>query len=133
MELPKKICSFGIFDINLNLELSQKEANKYNFNINKYNYIEELKNLTGLDSAVSDYVMSFKESRDYYGKLKEFFDLTIPMYAGEGKSQLVISFGCTGGQHRSVYCAEYTAKRLHAKYGVHVHLIHRERNIDRNL
>ena len=45
MELPKKICSFGIFDINLNLELSQKEANEYNFNINKYTYIEDLKNI----------------------------------------------------------------------------------------
>ena len=45
MELPKKICSFGIFDINLNLELSQKEASEHNFNINKYNYIEDLKNI----------------------------------------------------------------------------------------
>ena len=45
MELPKKICSFGIFDINLNLELSQKEASESNFNINKFNYIEDLKNL----------------------------------------------------------------------------------------
>jgi len=45
MELPKKICSFEIFDINLNLELSQKEASESNFNINKFNYIEELKNL----------------------------------------------------------------------------------------
>jgi len=45
MELPKKICSFGIFDINLNLELSQKEASEYNFNMNNYNYIEDLKNI----------------------------------------------------------------------------------------
>ena len=45
MELPKKICSFGIFDINLNLELSQKEASEYNFNINKFNSVEDLKDL----------------------------------------------------------------------------------------
>ena len=70
-------------------------------------YVDELKNLTGLDAAVRDYVMSFKESLEYQNKLREFFDLTIPMYAKEGKSQLVISFGCTGGQHRSVTFAEF--------------------------
>lgn len=69
-------------------------------------YIDELKSLTGLDIQVRDYVMSFADSKNYYEKLKEFFLLTVPMYANEGKSQLIISFGCTGGQHRSVTFAE---------------------------
>lgn len=69
-------------------------------------YIDELKALTGLDSQVRSYVMSFEESENYYNKLKELFSTVVPMYAKEGKSQLIISFGCTGGQHRSVTFAE---------------------------
>lgn len=69
-------------------------------------YVEELKHLTGLDSQVREYVMGFSDSKKYFKKLKDFLDVTIPMYAKEGKSQLVISFGCTGGQHRSVTFAE---------------------------
>lgn len=69
-------------------------------------YIDELKSLTGLDSQVREYVMSFDDSKKYFEKLKELFLTTLPMYASEGKSQLIISFGCTGGQHRSVTFAE---------------------------
>ena len=55
----------------------------------------------------------------------------IPGYVQEGKYQLVVGIGCTGGQHRSVYCAEHLAQHLHEKYGIEIHLIHRERGIDK--
>lgn len=69
-------------------------------------YIDNLKPLTGLDSQVREYVMSFDDSKKYFERLKDLLVTTLPMYAGEGKSQLIISFGCTGGQHRSVTFAE---------------------------
>ena len=65
-------------------------------------YIPELKNLTGLDSPVSDYVMQFDEAKKYEDLLKQQIDFTIPLCQKEGRSQLIIAFGCTGGHHRSV-------------------------------
>lgn len=88
-------------------------------------YIEELKNLTGLDSQVREYVMCFDDSIKFYNKLKEFLELTVPMYASEGKSQLIISFGCTGGQHRSVTFAELINKFLKEK-GYRSSVMHRD-------
>ena len=75
-------------------------------------YIEELKNKTGLDSQVREYVMNSDESREFYNRLIAFIDYSVPLYAKEGKSQLVIAFGCTGGKHRSVTFAELTAAHL---------------------
>ena len=69
-------------------------------------YIDNLKTLTGLDSQVREYVMSFDDSKKYFEKIKDLLVTTLPMFASEGKSQLIISFGCTGGQHRSVTFAE---------------------------
>ena len=57
----------------------------------------------------------------------------IPFYIKEGKSSLVISFGCTGGQHRSVYCAQHLAEHLNEKYGIEVHITHREQGIRQTL
>lgn len=75
-------------------------------------YIEELRNHTGCESCVRDYVMSFEQSQELFGKLTELIDYLIPLYVHEGKSQLVIAFGCTGGKHRSVTFAELMAKHL---------------------
>ena len=75
-------------------------------------YIEELRNHTGCDSCVRDYVMGFEQSQTLFAKLTDLIDYLIPLYVQEGKSQLVISFGCTGGKHRSITFAELMAKHL---------------------
>ena len=75
-------------------------------------YIEELRNHTGCDSCVRDYVMGFEQSKTLFAKLKDLIDYLIPLYVQEGKSQLVIAFGCTGGKHRSITFAELMAKHL---------------------
>lgn len=78
-------------------------------------YIEELRNHTGCDSCVRDYVMSFRQSQELFDKLTDLIDYLIPLYVQEGKSQLVISFGCTGGKHRSITFAELMADHLIGK------------------
>ncbi|MBO5273437.1 MAG: RNase adapter RapZ [Clostridia bacterium] len=69
-------------------------------------YIEELKNKTGLDKEVYEYVFSFKKTTDFIQKLFDMIDYLLPLYIEEGKSQLTIAIGCTGGKHRSVAIAE---------------------------
>lgn len=78
-------------------------------------YIPELKHHTGLESCVSDYVLSFGQSAELVKKLEDLLDFLIPLYIHEGKSQLVIAFGCTGGKHRSVTFAEAIYKYLREK------------------
>ena len=68
-------------------------------------YIQELKELTGNDEPVSSYVMSFEESQIFRTKLIDMVEFLIPLYIKEGKNNLVISIGCTGGKHRSVTLA----------------------------
>ena len=75
-------------------------------------YIPELKEKTGIQSEVSDYVMSFEQSRQLFDKLKDLIDFLIPLYVAEGKTQLVIAMGCTGGKHRSVTFAEKMYRHL---------------------
>lgn len=65
-------------------------------------YIPELKHHTGLDSCVYDYVMKFDQSKGYAERMISLVDYSLPLYLSEGKSQLVIAVGCTGGKHRSV-------------------------------
>jgi len=68
-------------------------------------YIQELKELTGNDEPVSSYVMQFEESKMFLAKLVDMVEFLIPLYIKEGKNNLVISIGCTGGKHRSVTLA----------------------------
>ncbi len=75
-------------------------------------YIQELKELTGNDAPVYDYVMSFEESNIFLDKLTDMIKFLIPQYIKEGKNQLVISIGCTGGKHRSVTLANALYKNL---------------------
>ena len=75
-------------------------------------YVEELKEKTGLDKEVRDYVMASEDSKRFLDRLLAFIDCAVPMYAKEGKSQLVISIGCTGGKHRSVTFAELIGEHL---------------------
>lgn len=78
-------------------------------------YVDELRPLTGMDKAVSDYVMSFHESHVFLAKLVDMLDFLIPNYVKEGKNQLVIGIGCTGGKHRSVTIANKLFDILKAK------------------
>ena len=75
-------------------------------------YIDSLKHLTGNDKPVRDYVMSFPEAEQFMDKLVDLITFLIPGYIKEGKNQLVIAIGCTGGQHRSVTIANALAERL---------------------
>lgn len=65
-------------------------------------YIDELRQQTGLDQPVRDYVMSSEESQNLYKKIVDYIDYALPLYQKEGKSQITIGIGCTGGHHRSV-------------------------------
>lgn len=83
-------------------------------------YIDELKYFTGNDDCVRDYVMSFKESGEFLSKLVDMVEFLIPNYVKEGKYQLVIAIGCTGGKHRSVTLANalFDALKNHKGYGI---------------
>ena len=65
-------------------------------------YIEELRHQTGLDKPVADYVFGFQQTQDFLRKVEDLLSFTLPLYAEEGKTGLVIAVGCTGGHHRSV-------------------------------
>lgn len=73
-------------------------------------YVDELRPKTGKDSDVADYVMCHKDTKEFLDKLTDFLAYTLPHYQREGKSQLVIGIGCTGGKHRSVAIVEHLAK-----------------------
>ena len=88
-------------------------------------YIEELKHKTGLQKEVRDYILSFEESREFEKKVFDLINFAVPLYIKEGKSRLVIDFGCTGGKHRSVTFAEACAKYL-KESGYAVKTIHRD-------
>jgi len=79
-------------------------------------YIEELRPKTGLESEVSGYVLKWSETQVLIEKLTDLLMYMIPQYKREGKRQLVIAFGCTGGQHRSVTLTEYFAKLFRKDY-----------------
>lgn len=79
-------------------------------------YIEELKPMTGLQKEVYEYVMKWNDTQVLIEKLTDLFKFIIPQYKNEGKSQVVVAFGCTGGQHRSVSLAEYFGNRFKEEY-----------------
>lgn len=75
-------------------------------------YVPDLKPLTGLDKEVHNFVMRFHQATELQNKLFDLIDFLIPLYLTEGKSQLTIAVGCTGGKHRSVLFAELINKHL---------------------
>ncbi|MBQ8687693.1 MAG: RNase adapter RapZ [Ruminococcus sp.] len=93
-------------------------------------YVKELRSHTGCEACVQDYVMSFEQSQQLMQKLTDLLDFLIPLYIHEGKSRLVISFGCTGGKHRSITFAERIGDHLTAK-GMRVIKQHRDIEKDR--
>lgn len=90
-------------------------------------YVPELKHKTGLDKEVRDYVMNCEESNTLEQKIRELCDFLIPLYIKEGKSRLVIAFGCTGGKHRSITFAERTAEH-YRQAGYNVRTVHRDKD-----
>ena len=88
-------------------------------------YDENLRPLTGLDVPVRDYVMEKEETKGFVARFTDMVDYLLPLYAKEGKSQLVIAVGCTGGHHRSVALAQYMHDHLVQK-GVRASVTHRD-------
>lgn len=83
-------------------------------------YIESMRPLTGLDEEVSSYVLKFNETTEFMLKLIDLVSFMLPQYKREGKRQLIIAIGCTGGQHRSVTLAEYLANYFKDQYDTNV-------------
>ena len=90
-------------------------------------YIDELRPRTGLDQAVNDYVLSFQQTQDYLKRLKDLLAFSLPLYAEEGKTSLVIAVGCTGGHHRSV-AVTHTLAEFIGSQGYQVSENHRDMN-----
>lgn len=88
-------------------------------------YVEDLKNLTGMDKAVRDYVLNWEQTDIFLKKLLDMINFLIPYYIKEGKTQLVIGIGCTGGRHRSVTIANVLYENL-TKKGNRVIVSHRD-------
>ncbi len=88
-------------------------------------YDEALRPQTGLDAPVRDYVMEKEETKGFVARFTDMIDYLLPLYAKEGKSQLVIAVGCTGGHHRSVALAQFMCDYLGEK-GVKTSVTHRD-------
>ncbi|XJZ26889.1 RNase adapter RapZ [Bacillota bacterium Lsc_1132] len=87
-------------------------------------YIEHMRPKTGLDVDVSSYVLKWSETQKFLEKVTELLSFMLPHYMREGKAQLVIAMGCTGGQHRSVALAEYIGHFFEKDY--HTQITHRD-------
>ena len=84
-------------------------------------FVESLKNFTGVDTEVVDYMLSFKESKEFTSRIADFLVFTLPLYKRENKSYFTAGVGCTGGVHRSVFVVEELKKRLgniNDEYGI---------------
>ena len=88
-------------------------------------FVPEFRPLTGQHPKVAKYIRSFPQTREFVQRISDLLVYLLPHYIHEGKSYLTISFGCTGGQHRSVMIAEDVSKRLR-KSGYHVKVVHRD-------
>ncbi|HEV2715746.1 MAG TPA: RNase adapter RapZ, partial [Terriglobales bacterium] len=88
-------------------------------------FVPEFRPLTGRHPRVAKYIRSFPQTKEFVQRISELLIYLLPHYIREGKSYLTISFGCTGGQHRSVMIAEEVSKRLR-KSGYRVKVAHRD-------
>lgn len=88
-------------------------------------YVPELKSLCGNDQPVIDFIEEKPVTREFVDKLTDLVDFLLPQYVHEGKSQLMIGIGCTGGHHRSVYIANVLTESI-KKAGYGVQVIHRD-------
>jgi UPF0042 nucleotide-binding protein len=83
-------------------------------------YVDHMRAKTGLEQDVSDYVFKWTETKKFLEKLMDLLRYMLPQYKREGKSQLIIGIGCTGGKHRSVALAEYVGRELSDDYSTYV-------------
>lgn len=90
---------------------------------------DEYKKLTGLDNAVIAFLNNEKDMHLFLTAIYVITGQSVEQYISRGFTNLAINFGCTGGQHRSVYAAQHLAEYIHAQYNISVNLIHREQNI----
>ena len=88
-----------------------------------------IKKLTGLDEQVIRFLEDDGEILTFLESVYRLADMHVERYIQRGFTSLMFSFGCTGGQHRSVYGAEHLAHHIHEKFGIEVHICHREQNI----
>lgn len=89
-------------------------------------YVEGLRQMTGLDQPIRDYVMASEQYHMFLDKLEDMITFLIPNYISEGKNQLVIAIGCTGGKHRSVTVAQGLHERLGAQDSYGLRIEHRD-------
>ena len=94
---------------------------------------DEYKSLTGLDQPVIDFLEADGEILRFLESVYRLVDHHVERFLERGFTHLQVAFGCTGGQHRSVYSAEHLAHHLKEKYNINIELIHRERNIRKTL
>lgn len=94
---------------------------------------EPYKKLTGLDESVIRFLEDDGEILTFLAHVYDLADHHVQRYIQRGFTSLMFSFGCTGGQHRSVYCAQHLAEHLHEKFGIEVHITHREQGISQVL
>ncbi len=148
VELEKRLKEFLLgkdelnIDVNINIHI-QSFGYKYGIPIdsdlmfdvrfipNPY-YIEELKEKNGFDEEVKNYVLSQKESKEFYSKLLPLIEFLIPQYVKEGKKHLTISIGCSGGQHRSVtFVNKLTEDLKNSKVlkNINIYVSHREKEL----
>lgn len=98
--------------------------------INNPGKYESYTPFTGLDQQVIDFLEEDGEVVDFLDHCYALVDATTKRYIERGFTNLMVAFGCTGGQHRSVYCAQHMAEHLHREFNVRVELVHREQNIE---
>lgn len=91
---------------------------------------EAYKDLTGLDEPVIRFLEEDGEITVFLAHVYALVDASVERYLKRGFTSLTVAFGCTGGQHRSVYSAQHLAEHVHSKYGIKVRLVHRERHIE---
>ncbi|MCR8844892.1 MULTISPECIES: RNase adapter RapZ [Paenibacillus] len=95
-------------------------------------YVDALRPRTGQDAEVYDYVMKWPETQAFLQKLLDMLNFLIPQYQKEGKGQVVIGIGCTGGKHRSVAIAEYLGRMIGSSDTEVVRVSHRDSERDRH-
>lgn len=98
--------------------------------VNNPGKYERYNHFTGLDEPVVRFLEEDGEITEFLEHAYTMVDASVKRYLDRGFTNLMICFGCTGGQHRSVYSAQHLAEHLHSKFGVKVHLVHREQNIE---
>lgn len=100
--------------------------------INNPGKYERYKPFNGLDTQVIKFLEDDGEIIDYLEHCYALVDSSVARYKERGFTNLMVCFGCTGGQHRSVYCAQHMAEHINKKFNVKVELIHREQDIEQN-